>query len=239
MSFRTSVVIVASPRPRVGKTLLARLLTDFHVHEGRDAAAFDLNAGDNTLAQFLPERAATASIGDIGGQMALFDSLVAADDRPKIVDLGTDSFAAFFALAAQIGFAEEARARGIAPAILYVLTPDATSVEAWRNLRRRFLHIVLAPVHNEMFGPAPHRDKYGLSASDPVVRLPMLAPALRKYIDAPPFSFAGAQMANATGIPLAVHIELQRWLRRVYLEFRELELRILDTNLTPAVGQRW
>ncbi len=30
MSFRNSVTIVASPRPRVGKTLLARLLTDFH-----------------------------------------------------------------------------------------------------------------------------------------------------------------------------------------------------------------
>ena len=31
MSFRTSVTIVASPRPRVGKTLAARLLTDFHL----------------------------------------------------------------------------------------------------------------------------------------------------------------------------------------------------------------
>lgn len=234
MSFRTSVTIVASPRPRVGKTLLARLLTDFHVHEGRDAAGFDLNAGDNTLAQFLPEHAVTASISDIRGQMALFDSLVAADDRPKVVDLAAGSFDAFFALAAQIGFAEETRGRGIAPAILYVLTPDATSIEAWRNLRRRFPQIALAPVHNEMFGPSPPRDKYGLSASDPVVRLPMLAPALRKYIDAPPFSFAGAQMANATGIPLAVHIELQRWLRTMYAEFRELDRRIVQTDLTSA-----
>ena len=38
MSFRNSVTIVASPRPRVGKTLLARLLTDFHLHEGPDDA---------------------------------------------------------------------------------------------------------------------------------------------------------------------------------------------------------
>ena len=35
MPFRNSIAIVASPRPRVGKTLLARLLTDFHLQEGR------------------------------------------------------------------------------------------------------------------------------------------------------------------------------------------------------------
>jgi hypothetical protein len=52
MSFRNSVAIVASPRPRVGKTLLARLLTDFHLQEGRSVAAFDLNAaGEGTLAR--------------------------------------------------------------------------------------------------------------------------------------------------------------------------------------------
>jgi len=238
MSFRTTVTIVASPRPRVGKTLLARLLTDFHLHEGRDAAAFDLNAGDNALAQFLPEHAAGASISDIRGQMALFDALVAADERPKIVDLAANAFEAFFALAGQIGFAEEARARGVAPAILYVLTPDATSIAAWRGLRRHFPQMMLAPVHNEMFGPSPPRARYGLSASDPVARLPMLAPALRKYIDAPPFSFAGAQMANATGIPLAAHIELQRWLRRIHLEFREFEQRVAEWDPAPAVGLR-
>src|SRR5882757_7672669 len=101
MSFRTSVTIVASPRPRVGKTLLARLLTDFYVYEGRKVAAFDLNAGDNTLAQFLPERAATAEIADIQGQMALFDHLIADDETNKVVDLGHESFASFFAVAKQ------------------------------------------------------------------------------------------------------------------------------------------
>lgn len=55
MSFRGSTTIVALPRPRVGKTLQARLLTDFHLHEGRSVAAYDLNAGERTLAQFLPD----------------------------------------------------------------------------------------------------------------------------------------------------------------------------------------
>lgn len=74
-SFRNSVAVIASPRPRVGKTLLARLLVDFHLHEGRSVAAFDLNVGEGTLAQFLPEHVAPSAIDDIKGQMAVFDHL--------------------------------------------------------------------------------------------------------------------------------------------------------------------
>jgi Mrp family chromosome partitioning ATPase len=95
MSFRNSITIV-SPRPRVGKTLLARLLADFHLHEGRSVAAFDLNVGERTLAQFLPEKTTVATIRDINGQMVLFDRLVADEDITKVIDLGHESFESFF-----------------------------------------------------------------------------------------------------------------------------------------------
>jgi hypothetical protein len=39
----TPLFIVASPRPQVGKTFLARLLTDFLRLDGGEAVAFDLN----------------------------------------------------------------------------------------------------------------------------------------------------------------------------------------------------
>jgi hypothetical protein len=236
MSFRNSVTIVASPRPRVGKTLLARLLTDFHLYEGRAVAGFDLNSGEGTLAQFLPEHAAAAEIVDIQGQMALFDRLIADDDTTKIVDLGHEAFASFFALAEQIGFVEEARRRGIAPAILFVMTPDHTSVEAYRSLRKRLALATLTPVHNELLGSAQHRDKYPTAGSGATqVKLPALAPGLRRYIEKPPFSFSGSRLANAKDIPLDVHIELQRWLRKIYLEFRELDLRVLLADLQSSI----
>lgn len=239
MSFRSSVTVVASPRPRVGKTLLARLLTDFHQQEGRTVAAFDLNSGERTLAQFLPEQTVEATIRDINGQMALFDRLVADEDVTKVIDLGHESFESFFAVAHQIGFVEEARRRSVATAILFVVTPDHTSVEAYRNLRTRFPQATLAPVHNEMLGPAQHRDKYPAAAGGPVmVRLPVLAPGLRRYIETPPFSFADSHMGGAVAIPLDGHIELQRWLRRIYLEFRELDLRILLADLQSSMRRQ-
>jgi hypothetical protein len=236
MSFRNSVTIVASPRPRVGKTLLARLLTDFNVHEGRAVAGFDLNSGEGTLAQFLPEHAAVADIANIQGQMALFDRLVADDGVAKVVDLGHETFETFFKVAKQIGFAEEARRRSIAPAILFVITPDNTSVEAYRSLRKRLPEATLTPVHNEILGQGQHRDKYLMVGSGAAqIKLSALAPGLRRYIEKPPFSFLDSQLANAKDIPLDAHIELQRWLRKIYLEFRELDLRVLLAALQSSI----
>jgi hypothetical protein len=237
MSLRTSVTVIASPRPRVGKTLLARLLTDFHLREGRPVAAFDVNAGEATLAEFLPQHATTAAIVDIKGQMALFDTLVAADTINKVVDLGHESFEPFFSLAGKIGFAEEARRRGIAPAVLFIMTPDHTSVEAYRRLRSRMPQLALTPVHNEMLGAAPRRDQYPVAGSGAVqVKMPALTPGLRKYIERPPFSFSDASLANAPNVPLDAHIELQRWLRKTHLEFRELDLRILLADLQSSMS---
>ena len=81
MSFRSSITIVASPRARVGKTLVARLLTDFHQGENRKVVSFDLNSGERTLTQFLPEQTVAASVRDVNGQMALFDRLKPGNGR--------------------------------------------------------------------------------------------------------------------------------------------------------------
>ncbi|HZD39182.1 MAG TPA: hypothetical protein VE131_00575 [Terriglobales bacterium] len=234
MSFRNSITIVASPRPRVGKTLLARLLTDFHLHEGRSVAAFDLNVGEGTLAQFLPDHVSPSRIDDFKGQMALFDRLIAADAIDKIVDLGRASFENFFTLMSEFGFAEEACKQGIAVVVMHLMTPDATSLEAYRNLGARFPQATLTPVHNEIFGAAQYWSKYAPKGSGTVVvRLSLLASNVRKYVERPPFSFADSALAAALNAD--INIELQHWLRQIYREFRELYLRIMLTDLKSSI----
>ncbi|MGB7260115.1 MAG: hypothetical protein WBD48_18745 [Pseudolabrys sp.] len=233
MSLRSSVIIVASPRPRVGKTLLARLLIDYQLHNERAVVGFDLNGDNAALAQFLPERAAIADIGSITGQMALFDRLVADDGIAKVVDLGHETLEAFVTVASEIGFAEEARRHGVAPAVLYVMTPDMTSVEAYKALRKRLPQAMLVPVQNMMLGDGPYRDKYPASATP--VRLPVLAPAMRKFADRPPFSFAAASSTSAIDVPIDRHLELSHWVRRIFLEFREMELQLLLVDLQSSL----
>lgn len=236
MTFRNTVTIVASPRSRSGKTLLARLLVDHHRQESRAFEAFDLNAGENTLAQFLPGEVTVAGVGDVHGQMALFDRLVSPDDTAKVVDVGHEAYESFFTLAHQIGFMDEARRRSIAPVILFMISADRASTEAYRILRLRFPRMTLSPVHNEMLGAGQYRDKFPTSgAGAAMLRFPALAPGLRKYIEKPPFSFSDQQLANAKNIPLDVHIELQRWLRKMHIEFRELDLRILLADLQASL----
>lgn len=236
MSFRHSVYIVASPRARVGKTLLSRVLIDYHKHEGREVRAFDLNRGDATLAHFAPEDASPADIGTVPGQMALFDALVSEEGGAKIVDVGVDVLQSFFDVADRIGLAEETRKRDIAEVILFINTPDKTSADVYRNLRKRFRNVALTPVHNEMLMPMHYRDRFpDMDLGRVNLRFPVLAPGLRKYIERPPFSFADERLANAKQIPLEAHIELQRWLRKSYLELRELDLRVLLGELQSAL----
>ncbi len=133
-------------------------------------------------------------------------------------------------------FTEEAHRRGIAPAVLFIATPDATSVEAYRQLRTSFPTVTLTPVHNELLGAMPHSGKYPASGSgSALVRLPVLAAALRKYVESPPFAFSDDGLEAATHIPAEALAELQRWLRRVYLEFRDLDLRILMADLQSSL----
>ncbi|MGC1467667.1 MAG: hypothetical protein WA792_18285 [Pseudolabrys sp.] len=236
MSLRSSVLIVASPRPRVGKTLLARLLVDFQIYNDREVAAFDLNARDSALAQFLPQHVTLADIVDIKGQMALFDRLVADDGVAKVVDVGHEAFESFVTVAGKIGFAEEARRRGLAPAVLFMTTPDLTSVEAYKALAVRMPQVTPVPVHNAILGNAQYRDKYPLGGpASALVQVPVLAPALRKFADQPPFSFAQAPTTAALDIPLEKHLELAHWVRRVFLELREMELRLLLADLQSSL----
>src|SRR4051812_35081985 len=73
---RQPLYVVCSPRSRVGRSLLARLLTEYILSDGRRVLAFDVNPEDRALARHLPLHALPGSIADTRGQVALFDRLI-------------------------------------------------------------------------------------------------------------------------------------------------------------------
>jgi len=75
MHRRTPIFIVTSSRPRVGKTLIARALTEYFCAQRRLVAAFDVNPDEFRLIDHLPAYTAAASLNDTRGEMALFDQL--------------------------------------------------------------------------------------------------------------------------------------------------------------------
>src|ERR1700722_9839672 len=109
MPQQAPLYIVASPRPRVGKTLIARLLTEFFRSSGRALGGYDLDARDTTFAVSFPDLVATMNIADTPGQMALFDRLIAGGPRTSVIDLGYGLFEQFFDVKTEIGFLKGAR----------------------------------------------------------------------------------------------------------------------------------
>ncbi len=229
MSGRTPVYIICSPRARVGKTMVARLLTEFFFVEGRSAAAFDLDEDDPSLLNCLPACTTAGNLRTIRGQMALFDRLVVEDGTPKVIDVGRREFHEFFTLAQKIGFFDEAQRRTIEPILLFMIDPDEASALAYAGLQNRFPETMLVPVQNEAVAKG-HQTRGAFRSARAAalpLRIPQLAPTLKVIVDRPDFSFANFRQAMPAEIPADLRKELESWIKRVFLEFHELELRLL------------
>jgi hypothetical protein len=216
---RTPVYIVCSPRPAVGKTLIARVLTEFLLLKNGAVSAFDINLREPSLLDYLPGVTETALISDTFGQMALMDRLIVNDGVPKVIDLGFHAFDEFFKVIAEIGFIKEAERRGIDPIILFIPDRDRASTVAWQMLRATFPNAALVPVENEhvLWGALPQA-----FASVRPFRIAALPAFLKSIIGRLNFSFSHYLRANRDQSS-----ELHQWVRNNYTRFRELELNLI------------
>ena len=92
----TPVYIICSPRPLVGKTLLARLLSEFLLLKDGIVSSFDINLKEPSLLEYLPRITETADVVDTYGKMQLMDRLIVNDGIAKVIDLGFHAFDEFF-----------------------------------------------------------------------------------------------------------------------------------------------
>jgi hypothetical protein len=224
--------IVASPSPRVGKTLIARLLIEFFRSSGRPLVGYDLDPREPELAARFPDLVTTVDIAGTSGEMALFDRLIGPATHTTVVDLGYAAFDKFFAVMIEIGFVREAKRRGIEPVILFVSDTSALTARSYADLRRALESTIFVPVHNEsvsvMFEKtdfAPTRPELG------IIRIPRLSPIVRGVVDRPSLSFA-EYLHDRPGGPTEIH----SWVRDIFNEFRELELRLLMGKLSASLG---
>jgi hypothetical protein len=224
--------IVASPRPRVGKTLVARLLIEFFYTSDRALIGYDLNPREPTLAGRFPHLVWPVDIAETLGQMELFDRLVADNTRTQIVDLGYAPFEQFFAVMDEIGFVPEARRRLIEPIVLFVTDPAPVTISTYAELRHRLPGVTFVPVHNESVSLSFEKDDFPATRSEcGLIQIPRLSPIVRGVIDRPSFSFA-AYMTSQPGGPTEVH----QWIAKIFTAFRDLELRLLMGRLTSPFG---
>ncbi len=216
---RTPVYIICSPRPLVGKTLIARLLSEFLLLKHGAVAAFDINLKEPSLLEYLPTVTETAEVDDTFGKMALMDRLIVNDGIAKVIDLGFHAFDEFFKMSEEIGFMKEAARRGVSPIILFVADTDRVSARAFPMLQQQIPPTALVTVDNEHIvrGELP-----AAFARGRVLRVAALPVFLKTYIDRLTFSFT-EYLRNEKDSST----ELHQWIRENYFSFRELELNLM------------
>ena len=87
----TPVYIICSPRPLVGKTLIARLLSEFLLLKNGTVVSFDINLKEPSLLEYLPRTTETADVVDTFGKMQLMDRLIVDDGVAKVIEIGRAS----------------------------------------------------------------------------------------------------------------------------------------------------
>jgi hypothetical protein len=212
----TPVYIICSPRPLVGKTLVARLLSEFLLLRHGAVNAFDVNLKEPSLLEYLPEITETAEVDDTFGKMALMDRLIVNDGIAKVIDLGFHAFDEFFKMSNEIGFIKEAERRGIAPVILFIADTDRLTARDYPTLRQQIPATALVTVDNEyvLRGELPPAMAQGRT-----LRITALPAFLKTYIDRLTFSFTAYLREEQD-----TSTELYQWVRANYFSLRELEL---------------
>ncbi len=215
----TPVYIVCSPRPQVGRTLVARLLSEFLLLKNGTVTAFDINLKEPSLIDFLPKITETAEIEDTFGKMALMDRIIIDDGLSKVIDLGFHAFDEFFKMSEEIGFLKEATRRNVAPVVLFMADTDRTSTRGHDMLRRQIPPDRLIVVDDEFIVRGELPEAMGRSR---VLRMAALPAFLKTYIDRLTFSFTDYLRQERDS-----STELHQWIRRNYFNFRELELNLI------------
>ncbi|QPF86344.1 hypothetical protein IC762_08695 [Bradyrhizobium genosp. L] len=212
----TPVYIICSPRPQVGKTLTARLLSEFLLLKNGNVVSFDINLKEPSLLDYLPRITETADVIDTYGKMQLMDRVIVDDGTAKVIDLGYHAFDEFFKMCDQIGLMKEAMRRRVAPVIVFVADTDRASVRSYQTLAGLIPPNALVVLDNEFvvrgeLPPAMSRSR--------LLRLGALPVFLKTYIDRLNFSFTGYLRQEKDS-----STELHQWIRRNYTMFRDLEL---------------
>lgn len=240
MSGSSHVFVVCSARPRVGKTLVARLIADFYRSNARQMTAYDLEPFEPTLIEFLPGIATHISLANTRGQVALFDRLIENDGTAKIIDLGHLALDKFFTIAFDIDFAAEARRRGISAMVMYVADQTTIGLKTYSILRDKLPDFGFVPVYNDAVARGTEfRKQFPARAGGLApLHIPQMSSSLRTIVDRRPFSFAEVLTRPPEDLYPNQREELDAFVKRVFRELRECELTLLMNNLNSSLARQ-
>jgi hypothetical protein len=183
--------LVCSDKPRNGKTLYARLLSEYLTLCHRHPAVFDASSG---ICEFHIARCTPVDLSSPTGQIALFDRALDPPARDHVVDLAAHLLRIASGVMKTTGFAEAARTQGLAVVVHFMVDRTLDSLLAARTVRSEIEPARLIAVRNEwvtppFVEPAALR-RYVELAKEGEVVIPPIDRRSMEEIEGDDFSFA-------------------------------------------------
>lgn len=229
MKQRTFAFIFCSPHQRTGTTTAARLLADYFTYEERAFTGFDCDPHEQMFAGFFPANTRVTDIAQIKGQVALFDGMLIADGRPKIVDVWSRAVRTFFETAHTIDFFPETGRHGISPFVFFMADGHESSIDAAWTFHQMNPETGIGVVHVQGAAPLgdaaldhlsqyPPGQRFEIGALDPLVHAQVMQQgfSLSSFLHRPPDSMS-----------IVVRAAVRAWLLNAFQQFRSFELRLM------------
>ncbi len=230
MADKPAVNIICSDRARNGKTLLARLMTDWLTLSGEQAFVIDLDAPDAPLAARYPAYSLAADFSRVGGRVAVFDTIIGAPERDFIIDLPARELESFFREAAAIAFFEEAERAGMEVVLFFVVDRALASIRHARELAAAHPAQRLFPVRNGFIGDLLDDEEASELYLDLYLKgelaLPKLSPESMATVEGARFSFRDFSLGRIEAPNSFQHYEISEFCDTVFSQFGKLRFRL-------------
>jgi len=143
----------------------------------------------------------------------------------------------FETIAEKIEFFAEARRQGIEPLILFMIDPGPKSAKAYTILRHWLAEASLLPVRNQLVARGiPHATSFPNGSTVNVsLEIPLLGSALKPLVEQPSFSFTDFWRTTPVSLPVRLDDELRAWIKRIFLQFREIELWLMCEDILSSL----
>ena len=218
MAVAPLIHIVCSDRHRNGKTLLARVLIDYLLLDGRDPFVIDADHPEGPLRAYFPGRTALVDFDHMPGRMKLFDTILASPGRDYVIDLPAVQWQNFFEAMAELHFMEEARKGGSRFVVLFLVDRDEESLKNADAVARQAKPDLMAYVRNEQLGSALEETQRRF-----VITMPAIDAVLREIIANRRFSLRSFLLGEEEQVPVALRSKLKRFLYDMLTAFRDIE----------------
>jgi hypothetical protein len=223
---KPTIYVICSDRHRNGKTLLARVLVDYLMLDGKDPFVIDANVPEGALRAAFPGRTALVDFEQVQGQMKLFDTIVDSLGRDYVIDLPAPQTENFFKTLKELNFLAEASRLGFQFVVLFIVDKDLASLNAADDIRASIAPYTVVKVRNLHVGSSATKGGYNLT-----IDIPVLDRDVFPYIESRRFSFRSFLLGDESVIPQPHVTKLKIFLLSLVTDIQEIEPALSLQNL--------